>query len=127
MGGCGGKPSPVANVAVGEVESVEALIEGQLGGGAGFGPFFVPVEEFDRVTELLREPSIQHWPLKWQVLGWLKLRKKTGEQVRIDLFSTGREVGAYRINDTYYRGRSDAEFVGELAKCAAKAKLRGGE
>lgn len=45
------------------------------------------------------------YPAKWQALGTLYISVEQGEDLRIELFSTGsHDVGAFAIGEQYYRG-----------------------
>ena len=64
-------------------------------------------------------------PMKWQVLGNLDiaLEKQT---IEVRLFWTNQSSGAFRINETYYRGSSDEELIRIISDAAKQLdQLRG--
>jgi hypothetical protein len=121
----------VDDVAAADVASIEVFIGNRPDNGPDLGPFFALPGDYARILGLVRGGAVDPQPLKWQGLGWLKVRVRAGEKFVVWLFWTRGEAGAYMVGRTYYRGCSDSEFIAVLADCAqcaaaSKEAARGG-
>jgi hypothetical protein len=99
-----------------DIISVEVFVENRPDKGSDIGPFMAIPDDYTSVLALFQGGSVDRLPPKWQSMGWIKLRMRSGEHHDIGLFWTGEPTGAYRIDDTYYRGSTDKKLVNVLAE-----------
>jgi hypothetical protein len=72
--------------------------------------FAVPKESYQSVLGTLGGAEENKNPSGWQVLVGLKIASGT-QTMNVILFWTQAERGAFKVNDSYYRGGSDAAFI----------------
>ncbi|MBN2291274.1 MAG: hypothetical protein JXM70_02550 [Pirellulales bacterium] len=57
---------------------------------------------------------IDRHPLKWQVMGTLKFKLRSGKEYVLCLYHTDAGEAAFSVNRTYYRGGSEAKLMGHM-------------
>lgn len=70
----------------------------------------VPEAEFDRLHLLFQDGRVDRNPAKWPLFYRLNLTLKNGDPMSVSVWFTNDDVGAFRVNRTYYRGGSDKAF-----------------
>ncbi len=69
----------------------------------------LPKAKHAELLQLLDGARRDRTPAKWEVLGRVEITTDDG-LVEVNLFSTSKEVGAFRSGGKYYRGGSTAGF-----------------
>lgn len=93
-----------------EVSKVTAHLYNRPDGGVDIDSFAVPKSDQKAFLEILNGAREESDPRKWQVLGNIEISHAAGS-VTAGLFWTGEQLGAFRVNDKYYRSGSDNAFI----------------
>ena len=92
------------------VSKITAQLYNRPDGGKDVEAVEVPKKSYQGFLSALNGAKYDRSPAKWEVLGHIKI-EHASRPVNVSLFWTGKEIGAFRANDIYYRGGSDATFI----------------
>ena len=93
-------------------------------GGDDIDGIEIPVARHHQILGALDGATKERRPMKWQILGRLSIVLDES-QVYVGLFRTGGEVGAFRVDGSYYRGSSDAELIRLISESGSQAPAPG--
>ena len=108
--GCKNQVASFAAPATSDVISIQAQLYASPDGSEHIDNFEVPKSSYKAIIEALNGAGHDDKPMKWQVLGDIKIHHSTGI-LEVSLFLTGKERGAFSANGQYYRGSSDQNFI----------------
>lgn len=98
--------------------------------------FTVPPEHVPRILQAMRPAERDNFPAKWQVLGTVSIVTTTNESIRVQLYWTRQDNGAFSVRqvgqggglfssgDQYYRGGTDKD-IEDAIRTAYADSLKG--
>jgi hypothetical protein len=85
--------------------------------GPDIEDFTISAQDYNKVLALFDGRKLDISPAKWQVLGYIAIEGTSSHPLRINLFRTGDDSGAFSIDGTYYRGTTDGAIIAVLNDC----------
>jgi len=73
--------------------------------------FTVAKSDYGKFLKLFTDSKRTFLPMKWQYLGDAKITTKTKQMIKIELYSTFQERGAFSIRRKYFRTVSEPETL----------------
>lgn len=96
-----------------DVIAISASLYNRPVSGVEISEFIVPQSHHSNILDLFRDAQPDSSPAKWQVLGFVKIETKSGEET-VSLYWTGESSGAFSASGRYYRGSSDAAIIAAI-------------
>ena len=119
LSGCSDPPSEALSKFVppseADVISMTGIYQDRSKDAPSFVSVDVPKSEWGEMLRLLSTGVKDPNSMKWVILGDVQISTKEATLL-IDLYATGQKDGAFSVNQTYYRGGNDAEFIRLLSK-----------
>lgn len=125
LAACHNGQLPFVAPAPSEVLSMEVQLYNRPDGGADIVSFEAPKTSHASILGTLDGAQRDNHPKKWKSLGDIEITLGTGS-VDVSVFSTGKGRGAFRVDGTYYRGGSDADFIQLISTAKRERGDRGG-
>lgn len=113
--GCTDPPPKFIPPAESEVISMTGVYPDDSKSGLPYVSVELPRSEWADILSLLSTGEESSTPMKWMVLGDVEIATDEGT-LRVDIYQTGDERGAFKAEGTYYRGGSDSAFIHVLSR-----------
>lgn len=93
-----------------EIAEIVIPIEPPLKADKSVSFIRVPESEFAALHALFQNSRIDNEPAKWVMFYPMHIILKNGSEMKVTVFLTNEDPGAFRINRTYYRGGTNKAF-----------------